>query len=78
MASPNQPAGRRRSYPDEQTKMLATKDESTLVALIKGMRDPERAHAFIETEIELAQEEDREPRRGLIGMLNEKLDELRD
>lgn len=56
--------------------MLATKNDATIRALVKGIRRRERALQYIESEIELADEEDREPRKKLIGMLNAKVSEL--
>lgn len=57
--------------------MLATKNDATLRALIRGMRDPDRARAWVSAEIELAKSEGREPRRKLIGELNRKVDDLK-
>jgi len=56
--------------------MLATKNDATIRALVKGIRRRERARQYIESEIALAEEEDRSPRKKLIGMLNAKVSEL--
>lgn len=60
----------------EATKMLATKNDPTIRALVRGIRRPDRARAYIKAEIALADHEDRDPRKKLIGMLNSKVSEL--
>lgn len=60
----------------DAVKMLATKNDPTIKALVRGIRKPERARAYIEAEILLADDRDRDPRRKLIGMLNSKVSEL--
>ena len=76
MPTRNQRAAPARTYPDEPTKMLSTKNAPTIRALVRGIRDPNRARAYIEAELQLADDEDRDPRRELIGMLNRKVDDL--
>lgn len=63
-------------YDDEPTRMLATKNDATIKALVRGIRKPERARAYIQAELSLAEAEDRDPRKPLIGMLNSKVTEL--
>lgn len=60
----------------EAAKMLATKNDPTIRALVRGIRRPDRARAYIEAEVALADHEDRDPRKKLIGMLNSKVSEL--
>jgi len=69
-------SGASRDYADEPTKMLATKNDATIKALVRGIRKPERARAYIQAELSLAESEDRDPRKPLIGMLNAKVSEL--
>lgn len=59
-------------YDSEPKKMLATKNDLTIAALIRGIRDPERAKAYIEAEVALADEEDRDTRKEIIGACNRK------
>lgn len=63
-------------YDDEPAKVLATKNDATIKAIVRGIHTPERARAYIKAEISLAEYEDREPRKPLIGMLNGKVSEL--
>lgn len=65
-------------YDDEPTKMLATKNDATIRALVEGIRDVDRARSYIEAELSLADAEDRDTRQDLIGLLNGKVDDLRD
>jgi len=65
-------------YPDEPTKMLATKNDATIKALVRGVRRVDRARSYIEAEVSLAEREDRDPRKPLIAMLNAKVSELSD
>ena len=65
-------------YPDEPTKMLATKNDATIRALVRGIDDVDRARAYIEAELSVADADDRDPRNDLIGMLNAKVAELRE
>lgn len=65
-------------YDSEPKKMLATKNDLTIAALIRGIRKPERAQAYIDAEIELADEEDRDPRKKIIGACNRKKTALED
>ena len=58
--------------------MLATKNDLTIAALIRGIRKPERAQAFIDAEVDLAAEEDRDVRKGIIGACNRKKTALED
>lgn len=60
----------------DAVKMLATKNDPTIKALVRGIRKPERARAYIEAELLLADDRDRDPRKKLIGMLNSKVSEL--
>lgn len=60
----------------EAAKMLATKNDPTIKALVRGIRKRDRARAYIRAEIALADHEDRDPRKKLIGMLNAKVSEL--
>lgn len=71
MPSTNQ-SGNAGDYSSEEKKMLATKNDPTIAALIRGIRDPERAKAYIEAELELADEEDRKPRQGFVGACNRR------
>ena len=66
-----------KTYDSEAKRMLATKNDATLRGLIRGIRDPDRARRYVQAEIELADEEDREPRKKLIGMCNRKVSELK-
>lgn len=63
-------------YDSEPKRMLATKNDATIKALVRGIRRVERARDYIRAELELADEEDREPRKPLIGMLNGKMRDL--
>mgnify|MGYP006270766987 CR=1 FL=1 len=65
-------------YDSEPKKMLATKNDLTIAALIRGIRDVDRARAYVQAEVELADEEDREPRKDVIGACNRKITELQD
>lgn len=58
--------------------MLATKNDLTIAALIRGIRDPERAQSYIDAEIELADEEDRDVRKKIIGACNRTKTALED
>lgn len=69
---------RERTFESTEKKWLATKNDYTIAALIRGIRDPDRARKFIEAELELADEDGREPRRDLIGMCNAKAAAIRD
>jgi len=57
-------------------KMLGTKNDATIRALVRGIRRKERARAYIQAEVDLADHADRDPRKKLIGMLNSKVSEL--
>ena len=72
MPSKHQTGAKSGDYDSEPKKMLATKNDLTIAALIRGIRDPERAQAYIEAEVELADEEDRDARTDVIGALNRK------
>jgi hypothetical protein len=67
-----------KDYPDAPTKMLATKNDRTIAALIRGIRDPDRAHAYIKAEVALADEEDRDVRKSVVGACNRKQKALED
>jgi len=62
----------------EAAKMLSKKNDATIKALVRGIRKPERARAYIQAELSVAESEDRDPRKPLIGMLNAKVSELTD
>ena len=62
--------GEDRDWPTEAHKMVATKSKGTLAGIVAGMNDPDRARQYIEAELEVAQEEGREPRKDLVGALN--------
>lgn len=62
----------------DAVKMLATKNDATISGLIRGIRKPERARAYIEAEVRLADYEGRDARKPLIGMVNSKQDELKE
>jgi hypothetical protein len=56
--------------------MLATKNDLTIAALLRGIRTPDRAREYVQAEIELADEEDRDPRKDVVGACNRKISEL--
>jgi len=60
----------------DAVKMVTTKNDATIKALIAGIRDPDRARAYIQAEVAAADYEDRDLRRRLIGMCNRKIDDL--
>lgn len=62
----------------DAVKMLTTKNDATLKALVRGIRRVDRARAYIEAEVAVAEDEDRDVRKPLIGMLNAKKYELSD
>lgn len=78
MPSKHQTGAGTRSFDSEPKKMLATKNDATIKALVRGIRRKERARAYIQAELALADEEGRDPRKPLIGLLNSKVGELRD
>ena len=57
--------------------MLATKNDATIRALVRGIEDEDRARSYIEAELQLADDEGRTPRKPLIGLLNSKKTSLR-
>lgn len=63
-------------YDSDAKKMLATKNDATIKALVRGIRRVERARDYIQAELALAEEEDRDPRKPLVGMLNGKMRDL--
>jgi hypothetical protein len=65
-------------YDSDEKRMLAVKNDLTIAALIRGICDPDRAQSYIDAEIELAAEEDRDPRKGVIGACNRKITALED
>lgn len=77
MPSKHQTGGGSKTYDSEPKRMLANKNDATIRALIRGIRKPDRARAYIHAEIELADEEDRAVRKGIIGLCNAKLSELK-
>ena len=76
MPSKHQTGAGTKSYDSDAKRMLATKNDATIKALVRGIRRKERARAYIQAELALAEEEDRDPRRKLIGLLNAKTSEL--
>jgi len=67
-----------RDYDTDAHRMLATKNDLTIAALIRGIRNPERAQAYIDAEVELAADEDRDVRKTVIGACNRKKIALED
>lgn len=78
MPSKYQAAPTTRHYDSEAKKMVATKNDMTLNALIRGMVDADRAREYIQAEVDVAAEEDRKPRKKLIGALNRRIDAIED
>lgn len=72
MPAENQPNGPGDEYPSEPYKMLATKNDATIRAIVRGIDDVDRATAYIRAEVQLADDEDRDIRKPLIGLLNSK------
>ena len=72
MPSTNQTGTSDRDFDSDAKKYLATKNELTIAAMIRGMRKVDRVTDWVNAEIELAQEEDRDPRKDVIGALNRK------
>jgi hypothetical protein len=56
--------------------MLATKNDLTIAALIRGIRDVDRARDYIQAEVDLADDEGRDARSDIIGALNRKITSL--
>jgi hypothetical protein len=69
-------SGGRTDYPSDEYKLLATKPDAVIRSLVRGLRRPERGRAYVEAEIQLADDEDRDVRKDLIGMLNRRVQEL--
>jgi predicted DNA-binding protein YlxM (UPF0122 family) len=65
-------------YPTEAAYVLAEKNDATVRAVIKGIRKPERVTEYIEAELWLADHEDRQVRKQLISLLNEKRSDIVD
>ena len=65
-------------YDTVEKKFLATKSDFTIKCRLRGIDDPEVARRFVEAEVELAEEHDRDARRDLVGTLNALIDELED
>lgn len=63
-------------YDSEPAKMVREKDVPTLAALIRGIRDPKRAQAYVDAEVEAAEDEDRDPRKDVVGACYRKIAEL--
>lgn len=78
MPSKHQTGANSKDYESEPKKMLATKNDLTIAALIRGIRKPERAKAYIDAEVALADDEDRDVRKGIIGACNRKQTALED
>lgn len=60
----------RRDFETDAKRFLALKSDTTIAALIRGIDDPGRADRWIRAEVELADEDDRDPRKEVIGLLN--------
>jgi hypothetical protein len=78
MPSKEQSTARNTPYDSEPEKVLATKNDATIRAVVRGMRRVERARDYAQAEIRLANRENREPRKKLIGLLNGRIAELQD
>jgi hypothetical protein len=65
-------SGRDTEYPTDAHRMIATKNDLTIAALIRGIRDPDRAQAYIDAEIEVADADDRDVRKSIIGACNRR------
>lgn len=77
MPSPNQRAADDSpDYDSEPEKMVREKDVPTLAALIRGIRDVDRAQAYVDAEIELADEDGSDPRSDVVGACYRKISEL--
>lgn len=61
----------------DAVRMLSTKNDPTIRSLVRGIRDVDRARAYVEAELAIADAEDRDPRSSLIGLVNTKIDELK-
>lgn len=61
-----------RDFESYYKRLLAEKNDLTIAALIRGIRTPERAQEYIEAEVGLADDEDRDPRKDVIGALNRR------
>jgi len=70
MPSKHSPASKSTKYESDAAKMLETKNDMTINALIKGMTDMERIDHWIKTEA------DGQCRKEIIGKLNRKKMEL--
>lgn len=78
MPSQYQTAPKSKDYDSEAKKMVATKNDRTVKALIRGIVDVDRAREYIQAEVEIADEEDRKVRKKLIAALNNRIDAIRD
>lgn len=65
-------------YDSEAVKMLATKNDATIKAIVRGIRRPERCVEYIEAELALADAEGRDPRQKLIALLNDQQADVTD
>lgn len=63
-------SGNAGDWESEAHKMVATKSAGTLAGIVAGIEGAQRATEFIEAELEIAEQEGREPRRDLVGALN--------
>ena len=70
MPSKHSPASKTDAFDSDAAKMLETKNDMTINALIKGMTDIERVDHWIRTEAE------GQCRKEIIGKLNRKKMEL--
>jgi hypothetical protein len=70
MPSKHSPASQTKAYDSDAAKMLNTKNDKTISALIKGMTDIDRVDHWIQTEAQ------GKCRKDIIGALNRKKMEL--
>ena len=63
-------------YNSTTQRILAKKNRMTIEAMIRGIQSEEEGMEYIYEEIDLAEREDREPRRWLIGFANQMIDDL--
>jgi hypothetical protein len=78
MPSKHQSAAGGERFESDAKKMLATKNDLTIAALIRGIRKVDRAREYIDAEVSLAQERDRDVRKGIVGACNRKVRALED
>lgn len=73
MPSENQFGTDERPWPDLETKLVATKDQTTLWAIIKGLDDREEILRYAEAEIALADDQDRDVRKWVVALANRRI-----